>query len=172
MTTVSEIMTTPVATAEADDTLLRAASIMVEKKIGCLVVRAGKGELGIITEQDFLKFLVNDRRDVMEVKVEEIMTTPIKTVTSEETIYQASNMMQKGNFRRLPVMENDKLVGIVTQTDLHVALRMDTIRALRVKLDELEMINQPEMGREQKIGELKKELDELQQAQTDLMSRE
>jgi len=165
MTTVKDIMSSPAVVISGEDTLLNAAHVMTEKGIGCLVVETGTAEIGIITERDFLKFVVNDRRDVMEVHVKEIMTSPALTIMPDESIYEASKMMQERKFRRLPVVENGKLIGIVTLTDLNEALRLDTIRALRVKLDELEMINKSTIDRESKIFELKKELEQLQKGE-------
>jgi CBS domain-containing protein len=161
MRLASDIMTHPAETISKEENLLNAAKKMSSKGIGCLVVINGEG-VGVLTERDFLKFVANDRRDVMDVKVGEIMTMPAVTIVPETSIYEASTIMQRGGFRRLPVVDKGDVVGVVTQTDLNTALREDTIRELRAKLDELDSVNKMKVDTEKKIGALKSELDMLQ----------
>lgn len=162
MTTLSEIMVVNVVTVKEDETMLAAAKVMAAHKIGCVVVITEAEGYGVLTERDFLTFVVNDRRDVMDVKVQEIMTSPAVVADPALTIYEASKLMQTRGFRRLPIVEGGKLIGIVTLTDLNEALREDTIKAMRAKLDELELINKLTVSREMEIDKLKKRLEMLE----------
>ncbi len=165
MTIVKDIMNKGVITVNPSDNLLVAAEKMVKHGIGSLVVILEEKKLGVITEQDFLKFLVNDRRNVVEVKVQEIMTAPAVVGAPTTNIYEASKIMQEKGFRRLPIMENGALVGIVTQTDLNQALREDTIREMRAKLDELERMNKGKSEKAVEIQKLKSVIDEMQESE-------
>ena len=161
MTLIKDVMNKGVVTTGAEDTLLVAAKKMVDHGIGCLIVDSGE-QLGVVTEQDFLKFIVNDRRDVMEVKVSEIMTSPAITGTPEMNIYEASQVMQEHGFRRLPIAVEGRLVGIVTQTDLNQALREDTIREMRAKLDELSRVNLGNTDKAAEIEQLESAIEEIE----------
>jgi predicted transcriptional regulator len=83
-----------------------------------------------------------------EVKITEIMSSPLKTISPETTLTQASRVMAKHNIRRLPVMENDKLVGIITNKDI-VAIAPETIEILQ----ELNRINTGASERTQEVPE-------------------
>lgn len=160
MTLINDIMNKGVVTTRKEDNLHKAATTMVEHGIGCLVIEDGD-DFGVLTEQDFLKFIARDRRDVMDVAVGEIMTYPAITGSPEMNIYEASKLMQDKGFRRLPVTNNKQLVGIVTQTDLNQALRDDTIREMRAKLDELEQMNRNNPDKSEQIEKLKDSIEEI-----------
>ncbi len=120
---VQDIMTRDVVTINESETTLQAAIIMSEKGISSLIVIRDSKPVGIITERDFVKKICAKKIDVSVVKVNEIMSK-IQTFADPETpIDVAVQRMINHRIRRLPVLSNEKIVGIVTVTDLAKHLR-------------------------------------------------
>ena len=120
---VQDIMTRDVVTINESETTLQAAIIMSEKGISSLIVIRDGKPVGIITERDFVKKICARKIDVSVVKVNEIMSK-IQTFADPETpIDVAVQRMINHRIRRLPVLSNEKIVGIVTVTDLAKHLR-------------------------------------------------
>jgi CBS domain-containing protein len=120
---VQDIMTRDVVTINESETTLQAAIIMSEKGISSLIVIRDSKPVGIITERDFVKKICAKKIDVSVVKVSEIMSK-IQTFAEPETaIDVAVQRMINHRIRRLPVLSNEKIVGIVTVTDLAKHLR-------------------------------------------------
>ena len=116
-------MTRDVVTINESETTLQAAIIMSEKGISSLIVIRDGKPVGIITERDFVKKICARKIDVSVVKVNEIMSK-IQTFADPETpIDVAVQRMINHRIRRLPVLSNEKIVGIVTVTDLAKHLR-------------------------------------------------
>ncbi len=116
---VEEVMNRDVKTIRPNDTVKNAAKIMNENRIGSLVVVSGTGEvLGIITERDILTDVVAAGRNAQEIKVEEIMSRDLITITPDKTLEEAANVMTEHKIKKLPVIQNNKLIGIITATDL------------------------------------------------------
>jgi len=90
-----------------------ALSEMSKKHIHSLIVVSSDKIAGIITEDDIL-----DNLGRMSGKVSDIMTKNIKTINDEEELSEAAEVMNREGVRRLPVTKKDKLVGIITATDL------------------------------------------------------
>ena len=118
-----DIMTKYVVTIDANGTALEAAKLMAEKGISSLIVLNNQNPVGIITERDFVKKICIKELQVSHVKVNEIMSK-IRTFADPETpIEVAVQRMVNHKIRRLPIMENGKVVGIITVTDLAKYLR-------------------------------------------------
>ncbi|MEM2855950.1 MAG: CBS domain-containing protein [Candidatus Nitrosocaldaceae archaeon] len=114
---VTEIMTEyPLDTIEQGLSIQHAANIMKERGRGSLVVLDNKKPIGIITERDIVRRVVAEGRD-LNIKVKDVMSTPLITVGPEATVEVAAKIMYENGIRRLPVVENDNLLGIVTATD-------------------------------------------------------
>jgi len=116
--TIGEIMSSNVVTCDVENTIQEASRIMRDKTISCLVVLKSRIPAGIITERDIVYRLVTKNLDSTKVLVKEVMSSPLKTVNPEENVYYASRMMITNHIKKLPVVKNKKLVGIITQTDL------------------------------------------------------
>jgi len=118
-------MSKPVFTVAPTATVVEAARIMKTEKIGCLIVVKSAGKpVGIVTESDFLrKVLAEDK--TLETLVGDVMTADIKTITEEETIEQAAKVMTLHRIRRLPVVTEGKLSGIVTLKDVVKAKKVN-----------------------------------------------
>jgi len=117
--TVGEIMNYNVVTVTPMDNLLTSVSRMNKFGIGSVVVEDSGRPVGILTERDVVRVVEasKDRR-MMELVVKDVMTTPIAMVQDITTIEEAAQVMGQRNIRRLPVVRNDRLAGIVTQTDI------------------------------------------------------
>jgi CBS domain-containing protein len=97
---------------DKDAGLKEAARIMASKNIGCLLMVSGKKIKGIITERDLLK---NFNKDI---KVSQIMTKSVVSISPNAEISEAIRLMNSKRIKRLPVVDKDELVGIITATDL------------------------------------------------------
>ena len=115
---VKEAMKTNLAMVKPDITVLEAAKIMKNRKIGNVIIVEKKQPIGILTESDILKKVVAEGKNVNDVIVKDIMTTPIVVIDPYLTLEEAMKTMGKCNVRRLPVTENDELIGIITQKDI------------------------------------------------------
>jgi len=119
---VRDLMSYPIATVRPEATVLEAIKRMVgEKKGSVLVARGGllKECLGIVTtSQIFLKVFAEGRDPAM-VAVTEVMTpAPLVTIDLDASTHEAARLMREHSIRRLPVMKDGALVGIVTSKDL------------------------------------------------------
>lgn len=118
MIRVKNIMVKDVITVDISKSVKEAAELMSSKNVGCLLVEEEGKIKGIITERDIVRRVVAIGRDPEKVKVRDIMTSPIVVVSPEATIEEAAKVMVMYKVRRLPVVEEGKLVGLVTTTDL------------------------------------------------------
>jgi CBS domain-containing protein len=120
---VKDIMTKEVVTIDATKTALDAAKLMSEKGISSLIVVKDGLPEGIITERDFIKKLCSRELEISKVSIIEIMSR-IRTFAEPDTpIEVAVQRMANKRIRRLPVMQQGQVVGIITVTDLARYLR-------------------------------------------------
>ncbi len=116
---IEEIMNRDVKTIRPSENIQKAAEIMGRYRIGSLVVMGGDGSVvGLVTERDVLNKVVAQDRRPSEVNVEDIMTKELITITPETTLEDAADIMTKHQIKKLPVIKDDGLVGIVTASDL------------------------------------------------------
>ena len=111
-------MVKEVITIEVNATVRKAVRLMNNREIGCLVVVKEGKPAGIVTERDMLKRVLFPTRDPRAVEVGEIMSKPLLLIESEKKIEDAVELMFKHKIKKLPVIENGRLVGLVTMTDL------------------------------------------------------
>ena len=115
---VRDIMISDVKTARLDDTLREIVRKMVRSHIGSIVVVQEDRPVGIITERDVLVQLSQARLDLDVTRAKDIMSKPVLTIGVKHTIQEAAEFMTNNNIKKLPVTEGEKLVGIVTSTDI------------------------------------------------------
>ncbi|AEA47482.1 CBS domain-containing protein [Archaeoglobus veneficus] len=113
-----DIMTREVCTGNPDETLFSAAKRMLEFGVGSIVVVEDHKPLGIVTEKDILEKVVAKNRTPSEVKLKEIMSYPLITIKPTTSVREAADIMLKRGIRRLPVIDDGDLIGIVTDTDI------------------------------------------------------
>jgi len=115
---VEDVMVKEVVTINIEKTAKDAADMMNRYEIGCLlVVKRGKA-VGILTERDLLKRVISEARDSGSTKVKEIMSKPLIVVESNTDLEDAAKLMFKMKIKKLPIVKQGKLSGLVTLTDL------------------------------------------------------
>lgn len=118
-----------VMTANPDESVASIAATLSERRIGAMPVSSPGGALvGIVSERDVVAALAEHGRDALERPVEEIMTRRVITCTRADHIDDLMARMTEGRMRHLPVLEGDRLVGIVSIGDV-VKARMGEIEA-------------------------------------------
>ena len=120
---VRDIMQKNVITIEHDKTALDAAQLMKEKDISFLVIVKEGKPIGVVTERDFVQKISSKDSLPSKVSLSEIMSFKFRWVKPSTDIEDAVQKMVNNNIRRLLVLENEKLVGVITQTDLTAFLR-------------------------------------------------
>jgi len=95
-----------------------AARMMVGKRIGSLVANRDGLPFGIVTERDLVEKIVALGADPTKLTVAEVMTAPLTTIDASASLIDAARKMVEKQIKRLIVTEHDKIIGIVTQTDL------------------------------------------------------
>ena len=123
MAKVRDIMQKNVITIESGKKTLDAAIMLKEKEISFLVVVNESKPVGIVSERDIIRKIVADNKDAVVTPLEAIMSKKFKWVEPNSSIESAVQKMLNNNIRRLVVLENEKLVGVITQTDLTEFLR-------------------------------------------------
>ena len=120
---IRDIMEKNVITIENGKTAQEAAEIIAEKDISFLVVINDGIPQGVLSESDFVRKVAATDKKSSEVKVSDIMSYKFRSVDPTTTIEDAVQKMLNKNIRRLLVTDNEKLVGVITQTDLASYLR-------------------------------------------------
>jgi CBS domain-containing protein len=115
---VKQAMTKNVLVTNPTFSVRSAAKIMAEQRVGSLVVQENNKIVGIITELDIIWKVVANDKDPNTTTVGEIMSKKVITIRADQTIEEASVLMVENKIKKLPVVENNKLVGIITATDL------------------------------------------------------
>lgn len=118
---VKEAMTKKVITIGAKQTVLDACNAYRDYKVGCLIVLDNDRCAGILTERDIIERTLCQRRDPEKTLVDEIMSSDIKTVHALDTLDKALEIMRENNVKKLPVVVNERIVGIITVTDISKA---------------------------------------------------
>jgi CBS domain-containing protein len=132
---VRDIMNKHVITISKDKTCLEASKLLQEKDISFLVVTEGQNPIGIVTEADFVKKIVAANKIASDLRISDIMSPKFRWVEPTTLIEDAVQKMLNNNIRRLIVLENQKLAGVITQTDLTAYLRSkllidETVRSI------------------------------------------
>ena len=123
---VRDIMTYPAITEDEDVSVAEIVKEMKMSGISCVVITKGDNPVGIVTDRDVVTKVIMKGRDPGEVKAKEIMSSPLMTIESDASLGSAGKVLIEKGIRRLPVIENGELVGIVslrnivTREPLHV----------------------------------------------------
>ena len=123
MTHVRDIMIRNVITIDHNKTAKDVALLMAEKQVSSLVVIKDDNPIGLVTERDLTRKVLTADRKSADVQLSEIMSLKFRWVEPMTSIEDAIQKMSNNNIRRLLVLENNNLVGIITETDLAKHLR-------------------------------------------------
>jgi CBS domain-containing protein len=117
---VQVLMTSiPLQTATTEETVVTISNKMKENQVGSVVVVNEKNHpLGIVTERDIVRRVISEGKDPKITKVDDIKTTSLITIDPETSVYDAALIMTKYRIRRLPVVKDNTLYGIITSDDL------------------------------------------------------
>ena len=120
---VSEIMSRNVAGVQKDASVAEAAEIMTSRGISCILVMDGDTVAGVLTEKDLLGRVVALQKDPARTKMKEVMSSLVTSVPCTLSVFSASKLMEELNIRRLVVTKDKRLCGVVTQTDIFMAVK-------------------------------------------------
>ena len=123
MAKVRDIMQKNVITIEKTKKAQDAAIILKDKEISFLVVVNDNKPIGIVSERDIIRKIVAENKESQSTPLETIMSNNFKWVEPNASIESAVQKMLNNNIRRLVVLEDDELAGVITQTDLTEFLR-------------------------------------------------
>ena len=115
---VSDLMCTDLVEGKIGEPLSEAVTRMLDKSVGSIIVTDNGKIQGVITKGDVLKKAFLLGLDAREVSCKRVMSTPVFTITPDSSIEEAANLMAKHNISKLPVVEDEKMVGIITSTDI------------------------------------------------------
>ncbi|MCC6018846.1 MAG: CBS domain-containing protein [archaeon YNP-LCB-003-016] len=133
MIRIIDIAVKDVKVIDEDETVVKAADIMSQYNIGCLVVVKDGKPVGIVTERDMLKRVIVPCLDPRTTKVSKVMSKPLIYGDPDMDLVYAAKFMINNNIKRLPIIDRGKLVGIVTLTDILRALP-EVVKALEESL--------------------------------------
>ena len=115
---VRDIMSRNIKTVRPDDTALDAVRKMNKFRIGSVIVVNSGRPVGIITERNILQEIVEPRHDPATMKAKDIMTRPLITIDPHTAVDEAAKIMATNTIKTLPVVDKDKILGIVTSSDI------------------------------------------------------
>ncbi len=108
-----------------EDSVLDAIKLMAEKKIGALLVMEDDNLSGIVSERDYARKVILQGKSSRETPVRDIMTAEVTITNPWETVEQCMSLMTEKRMRHLPVIEDEKVVGVVSIGDLVKAIIAD-----------------------------------------------
>ena len=114
---VMDAMTKKPVSVSPDENITNCTKIMLDKHVGSLLGKENEKLLGFLTERDLVR-MISMGIEPKTTKVKQIMTTRIITITPEKDIYDAITLMNRENIRRLPVMVNERVIGLITLKDI------------------------------------------------------
>ena len=117
-TSIKEVMSSDVRTCEPDATVVDVAKVMAKEDVGPIPVVEGGRLVGLVTDRDLVVSVLAEGKDPKTTKVGEIASRDLVTVSPDEDLDQALKLLAQHQVRRLPVVEGDRVVGIVAQADV------------------------------------------------------
>jgi len=152
---VRDVMTSEVRSAEMDTTIEEIATMMREEDVGAIPV-LDDGELrGIVTDRDIVVRCIAEGLDAAEATVEEILSEELTTVEPDADVEQAARIMAEKQIRRLPVVEDGDLIGMVSLGDVAVKADVDDERVGRTLEEVSEGVKATRAGQQEPAKEMK-----------------
>lgn len=116
--TVHDAMTSNVLAVDPKTSVAEAAHLMTKFKIGCLIVKSNSQPEGLITESDIIRKVVSKDFKASDITIGEVMSKNLISIDPGSELNEAARTMARNNIRRLPVVNNGVLVGILTSSDV------------------------------------------------------
>lgn len=117
-----------VSSISSDETLAEAADFLAGNRIGAVIVSRPDNEIaGILSERDIVRAISQDGESALSAPITDYMTSDVKTCHSQNSIMEVMEQMTNGGFRHLPIVENDRLLGIISIRDV-IKYRMEEVQ--------------------------------------------
>ncbi|MEW6528446.1 MAG: CBS domain-containing protein [Candidatus Micrarchaeota archaeon] len=116
---VGDVMTKTVIMLDKGSPLPKAAKLMKEYDVGSILIVDEKNAIGIITERDIIHKAIALDKDILKLKVDNVMSKPLRVIKPDITLEDAAKVMKDNKIKRLPVVNNhNELIGILSEGDL------------------------------------------------------
>jgi CBS domain-containing protein len=115
--TIADVMTKSVISVDASVTINDAAKMMEDAKVGAVIVMENNTPVGIVTDRDFAVKVVAHAYNITT-PVKQIMSSPLFSINSDESVRTAADLMHDRGIRKLPVIDGENIVGMITATDI------------------------------------------------------
>ena len=115
--TIEDVMTKSVISVDASITINEASKMMEDAKVGAIIVTENSIPIGIVTDRDFAVKVVAHAYNITT-PIKQIMSSPLLSVNSDESVRYAAELMHEHKVRKLPVIKNEQVVGMITATDI------------------------------------------------------
>ena len=138
MLLVKDVMVTDLVTVGSSVSVKEAVSVMNDFEIGCLIVVEDGEVVGMLTERDVLRRVVEEGKRPEETLVRDVMSKPPIVVSPDASLEEAVEIMFKHKVKKLPVVEKGKLVGLVTFTDV-ARIQPAMARTIKQLMDKYEL---------------------------------
>ena len=125
---VKEIMSKNIVTIDSNKSVYEAASLLRENKIGSVLAVDNEGNVGIVTKRDIIGGTILQYKNADTTPISEIMNTDVITIGPLEKIEKAVELMEESKIKKLIVIKNKDIVGIITVTDISRATKNITKR--------------------------------------------
>jgi CBS domain-containing protein len=139
---IKDIMTDQVAYVSPETSVVEVAQLMQKHDVGVIPVCQGNDVVGLVTDRDIVVRNIAHGKDPHTTVARDVMTSHVKTVSSEMSLNQAAEIMANHQIRRLPVVDNDRLVGMISLGDLATQAKYDV--ELAKTLGEISQPSEPE----------------------------
>ncbi len=114
---IKDVMTKSLISADPSTTIFQVANLMEKGGVGAVLVKKDNEPAGIITDRDFA-IKITTQKLSPETQIDKVASYPLATIDSDKSIIDAASVMSSKKIRKLAVVENSKVIGIITSTDL------------------------------------------------------
>jgi CBS domain-containing protein len=146
---IKDVMVEEVVSISEKTTVREAAELMNKHEIGCLVVVKRENPVGIVTETDMVKRVILNHLDPEKTKVSKIMSEPLVVGSPQMDIDGASKIMREQKIKKLPIVENGRLIGLVTTTDI---VRSPEVIKMMIKAIKINLVKEIIMAIQEKLN--------------------
>jgi CBS domain-containing protein len=115
---VEDVMVQDIVTIDEKASVKEAAELMNQNEISCLIAVKNRKNVGIITERDLLKRVIVEAKNPNKTRVSEVMSSPVEAIAPDAELEEAVRIMFQKKIKKLPVIDNNRLVGLVSLTDI------------------------------------------------------